>query len=77
MNAKDQALCNFAEKLTGDIENMDETDVADLRNVGFGDRAIHDATQVNAYFNYINRIAEGLGIDYEDFIRAWEESDCH
>lgn len=36
-----------------------------LRNVGFSDAAIHDAFQVVAYFNYINRLADGLGVDLE------------
>ena len=39
-----------------------------LRGAGFDDRAIHDATQVIAYFNYINRIADGLGVDRETWI---------
>ena len=36
-----------------------------LRAHGFEDAAIHDAIQVIAYFNYINRIAEGVGTDRE------------
>lgn len=36
-----------------------------LRAHGFEDAAIHDAIQVIAYFNYINRIAEGVGIGPE------------
>jgi alkylhydroperoxidase family enzyme len=36
-----------------------------LRRHGFGDEAIHDAIQVIAYFNYINRVAEGVGVDPE------------
>jgi len=36
-----------------------------LRGHGFGDEGIHDAIQVIAYFNYINRVAEGVGIDPE------------
>ena len=44
---------------------MAQADVADLRSHGFDDRAIHDAAQVTAYFNYINRVADGLGIDLE------------
>jgi alkylhydroperoxidase family enzyme len=36
-----------------------------LRALGWSDRAIHDAAQVTAYFNYINRIADGLGVDLE------------
>jgi alkylhydroperoxidase family enzyme len=36
-----------------------------LREHGWSDRAIHDAIQVIAYFNYINRVAEGVGIGPE------------
>lgn len=36
-----------------------------LRAHGFDDVAIHDAIQVIAYFNYINRVAEGVGTDPE------------
>ena len=36
-----------------------------LREAGWDDRAIHDGCQVIAYFNYINRIADGLGVDPE------------
>jgi uncharacterized protein YciW len=44
---------------------MRAADVQRLRDVGWNDRAIHDAAQVVAYFNYINRVADGLGIDPE------------
>jgi alkylhydroperoxidase family enzyme len=36
-----------------------------LREVGLDDRAISDAAQVAAYFSYINRVADGLGVDLE------------
>ena len=49
-------------------------DLAVLRQQGFDDRAIHDTTQVISYFNYINRIADALGVEPEDFIRPWEQS---
>jgi alkylhydroperoxidase family enzyme len=44
---------------------MAEGDVRRLREAGWSDRAIHDAAQVIAYFNYINRVADGLGVDLE------------
>ena len=44
---------------------MTPADLDALRKQGFNDTAIHDATQVIAYFNYINRIADGLGTDLE------------
>ncbi len=52
---------------------MTEDDLQQLRQQGFDDRAIHDATQVISYFNYINRIADALGVEPETFIRAWED----
>jgi uncharacterized peroxidase-related enzyme len=72
LNLADQTLCAYAEKLTRECHDMNKQDVDELRQQGFDDRAIHDAAQVIAYFNYINRIADGLGIDQEDFIRKWE-----
>jgi len=45
--------------------------VARLRSHGFDDVAIHDATQVIGYFNYMTRVADGLGVEPEDFIDPW------
>ncbi len=44
---------------------MGAADVEALRAHGFDDVAINDAVQVIAYFNYINRIADCLGVDLE------------
>ena len=59
------ALLVYADKLTRTPGAMQPQDVERLRAAGWDDRAIHDATQVIAYFNYINRIADGLGVDPE------------
>ncbi len=77
LNDVDKALCAYAEKMTVTPQTMSEGDVATLRSVGLDDRAIHDATQVISYFNYINRIADGLGVERETFIQQWgdEEED--
>ncbi len=74
LNAADQALCSYAEKLTQSPQLMAESDIKNLREHGFDDRAIHDATQVISYFNYINRVADALGVEPETFIRPWEQS---
>ncbi len=50
---------------------MSSDDLQQLRRVGLTDRAIHDAVQVIAYFNYITRVADALGVEPEDFIRPW------
>lgn len=65
LSPADAALCEFAEKLTRAPASMSEPDIATLRSHAFTDRAIHDATQVIAYFNYINRIADALNVDLE------------
>jgi len=53
-------LCAFAEKLTFDQHRVSAADLDALRAHGFDDRAIHDAVQVIAYFNYVTRVADGL-----------------
>lgn len=67
----DQALCEFAENLSAKTEHMAPPNLELLRQQGFDDRAIHDATQVIAYFNYITRVADALGVEPEEFIRPW------
>jgi alkylhydroperoxidase family enzyme len=44
---------------------MTAGDLAPMREAGFDDTAIHDATQVVAFFNDINRIADALGVEPE------------
>jgi uncharacterized peroxidase-related enzyme len=65
LSPADTALCEFAEKATDTPGAMGATDVEFLRAEKFTDTAIHDATQVIAYFNYINRVADCLGVDTE------------
>lgn len=71
LSEPDLALCEFAASLTHDQRSMEQADLDRLRSFGFDDRAIHDAAQVVAYFNYITRIADGLGVEPEDFIQPW------
>jgi len=52
-------------KLTLTPAEMVESDVRDLETFGFSQNEISDAAQVISYFNYINRIADGLGVDLE------------
>lgn len=62
---QDLALLEYADKLTRDPAQMRRDDVNRLRAEGFTDEQISDAAQVIAFFNYINRIADGLGVDLE------------
>ena len=71
----DRALCEFAAKLSGRQQQMTDDDLAALREHGLDDVAIHDATQVIGYFNYITRVADALGVEPEDFIEPWGRGD--
>ncbi len=65
LDPAEQALCAYAEKLTLTPADMREADIQALRRAGFDDPAIHEAVQVIAYFNYINRVADALHVDLE------------
>jgi uncharacterized protein YciW len=52
-------------KLTATPQKVGAEDLAPLRAIGLTDTDIHDLVQVIAYFNYITRIADGLGTDPE------------
>ena len=60
-------MCDYATKLTLTPGAMGQGDVDTLKSNGFDDAAITIATQVIGYFNYINRIADGLGVDDEEW----------
>ena len=68
LDPADAALCDYTEKLTRTPSAVGPEDIATLRDAGFDDQGISSATQVVAYFNYINRIAEGLGVPKEDWL---------
>jgi len=60
-----RALRDFAVQLTLSPAEIGLADVERLRSHGFSDAAIHDAIQVASYFNYVNRVADGVGVDDE------------
>jgi uncharacterized peroxidase-related enzyme len=61
----EQVMLGYSEKLTKESRSITEADIALLRTAGFSDRDIFDINQVVAYFNYVNRIADGLGVQLE------------
>jgi len=60
-------MLSYVARLTHAPHSMDKRDVQRLRDVGFDDTAILDICQVASYFNYVNRLADGLGVELEDF----------
>ena len=63
-------MLGYAAKLTRAPGDMRQQDVVNLRASGFTDRAILDIAQVVAYYAYVNRIADGLGVSLESY---WSE----
>ena len=59
---KELALLRYVRKLTASPRTMVEADVAALREAGADDGEILEANQVCAYFNYSNRLLNGLGV---------------
>ena len=60
-------MLDYAVKLTLEPWSMVEADVQALREVGFSDVAILDINQVTGYYAFVNRLADGLGVELEDF----------
>jgi uncharacterized peroxidase-related enzyme len=63
ISKEEKLMLQYAEKLTKESYNMTERDINRLRTAGYSDRDIFDINQVCAYFNYVNRIADGLGVE--------------
>jgi len=57
-------IVRHAERLTAAPGGMTESDLEDLRAVGLDDKDILDLTLIVGYFNFVNRIAVGLGVDF-------------
>ena len=65
VTSADRAMLAYAVKLTETPAAIVPADVDALREQGFDDRAIHDICAITAYFAFVNRIADGLGVELE------------
>ena len=61
----DRAMLDYAGTLTVDATRIGPRDHARLRAHGFDDRAILQITLIASWFNYINRVADALGVGRE------------
>jgi uncharacterized peroxidase-related enzyme len=69
LDPANRAMLDYVAKLTLTPYEMLPADVENLRAAGFSDRAILDIAQITAYYAYVNRIADGLGVSLEAY---WE-----
>jgi uncharacterized peroxidase-related enzyme len=66
LSSADRAMLDYAAKLTRTPAAVTAADVQALRESGFDDRAILDIAQITAYFAFVTRLADGLGVELED-----------
>jgi len=64
-------MLGYAVKLSLEPWNMEEADVQALRNTGFSNAGILGIAHVTGYYAYVNRLADGLGVELEAF---WKEN---
>ena len=67
LSKMDRAMLEYVAKLTLEPWLMKESDVIALRENGFSDTAILDINQVTGYYAFVNRLADGLGVELENF----------
>lgn len=65
LDPKDRCMVNYALKLTQTPHLIMLEDIKTLYSAGFSERDVFDINQITAYFNYVNRIASGLGVELE------------
>ena len=62
ISEQDRTMVNYVVKLTKDATKVSPADHDKLRAVGFDDRGILQITLIASWFNYINRVADALGV---------------
>ena len=65
LSARDLALCTVAEKLSATPTRMVEEDWLPLLNLGFDDQGILEIAHIVGLFNYLTRLADGLGLELD------------
>ena len=59
-------MLDYAVRLTRSPHSVVKSDIERLRALGFDDRAVLDICQITSYYNYVNRLADGLGVELEE-----------
>jgi uncharacterized peroxidase-related enzyme len=62
ISEQDRTMLQYVEKVTRDATRVSREDHARLREVGFDDKGILQITLIASWFNYINRVADALGV---------------
>ena len=62
LSKEDRAMLDYVSQITRDATKITRADLDGMRAVGFDDRAILQMNLIASWFNYINRVADGLGV---------------
>ena len=65
ISAQDRVMLDYVIKLTKDATKVQKDDIDGLQAAGFDDRGILQITLIASWFNYINRVADALGVGRE------------
>ena len=65
LDERDRAMLGYVEKLTRAPASVQREDLDQMRAHGFDDTGILQVNLIAAWFNYINRVADGLGVGRE------------
>lgn len=65
ISAQDRVMLDYVIKLTKDATKVWKDDIEGMRKAGFDDRGILQITLIASWFNYINRVADALGVGRE------------
>lgn len=68
ISEQDRVMLDYVVKLTKDATKCSPQDHEKLRAVGFDDKGILQITLIAAWFNYINRVADALGVGRDEFM---------
>ena len=68
LDAAARVILEFAEKVTLATYTVQPSDLDLLRSHGLDDETIFDVVEIVGFFNSINRIADALGVELEDFL---------
>ena len=70
LTEREKAIVEYSLKITKTPSEMTKDDVEALRKFGLTDEAILNVVMVNSYFAFVNRMADGLGVELEDYWSA-------
>lgn len=75
LDPRTRGMLDFAVKLTREPSTMEESDIQELRDLGLSDEQILSVVLITCLFNFMDRLADGLGVEFpsgrQEAIEEW------